>query len=349
MKITGTLQKRAWDDGSVPPPEQIRPDIWSIPVPIPINPLRYVLVYLLASDSGIAIVDAGWNTDEAWEALNAGIAQAGWSIADVEKILITHIHPDHYGLAGRVRQASGAEIALHPLDGALLQTRYEEPDELISDMEVLLQDAGVPNEQITALTRASLEIRSFVTTSQPDVQLEDGDKINFGKLDLEVIWTPGHSPGHVCFYSPSQRLLFSGDHVLAHITPNVGVHTQQHANPLQDFLASLERVASLDVDEVFPAHAYRFLGLKERAEEIIAHHHRRLNEIELLIRNNPGCTSWELTWKLPWSKSLKNEPLYIQRAANGEIMAHLVVLETSQRIAREGSKPVRYFPVLPET
>ena len=115
--VTGTLQKEAWDNQELPPVEQVRAGLWSIPVPIPNNPLRYVLVYAFELDGGgVALVDAGWNTDEAWGALGDGLTTAGGSISDVRAVLVTHIHPDHYGLAGRVREASGAWIGLHPAD-----------------------------------------------------------------------------------------------------------------------------------------------------------------------------------------------------------------------------------------
>ncbi|HLH28030.1 MAG TPA: MBL fold metallo-hydrolase, partial [Acidimicrobiales bacterium] len=92
--VTGTRQKSAWDEKVMPPVEQVRPGLWSIPVPIPNNPLRYVLVYAIElSDGGVAIVDAGWNTDDAFDALSEGLAAAGGSISDVQAVLVTHIHP----------------------------------------------------------------------------------------------------------------------------------------------------------------------------------------------------------------------------------------------------------------
>ena len=123
IEVTGVLQKEAWDLQVMPPVELVRPGLWSIPVPIPNNPLRYVLVYAFELDDGVAIVDAGWNTDDAWSALNSGLAEAGGSITDVRSVLVTHIHPDHYGLAGRVRDESGAWIGLHPDDATMLQAR----------------------------------------------------------------------------------------------------------------------------------------------------------------------------------------------------------------------------------
>src|SRR2546422_11656965 len=106
------------------PVELVRPGLWSIPVPIPNSPLLYVFVYVFETDAGPFIVDSGWNTDDAYAALDGGLAQIGSSVAEVQGVLVTHIHPDHYGLAGRVREASGAWIGLHQADAALIPERY---------------------------------------------------------------------------------------------------------------------------------------------------------------------------------------------------------------------------------
>ena len=98
----------------LPPVETVRPGLWSIPVPIPNNPLRYVLVYAFETDRGPYLIDAGWNTDDAYQTLVAGLDQAGFAIDRVAGVLVTHIHPDHYGLAGRIREASGAWVGAPP-------------------------------------------------------------------------------------------------------------------------------------------------------------------------------------------------------------------------------------------
>ena len=344
IDITGVLQKQSWDAGVLPPVERVRPGLWSIPVPIPDNPLRYVLVYALELDHGVAIVDAGWNTDAAWLALQTGLAEAGGSISDVQAVLVTHIHPDHYGLAGRVRDASGAWIGLHPEDAAQLRGRYMEMDELLERMKSLLVDSGVPDDKLPDLNFASMAIRSSVTMAEPDVLFEDGRRIQLPGWDLQTVWTPGHSPGHVCFYSDDRRLLLSGDHILPRITPNVAVHSQQHVNPLGDFIASLLKVRDLDCDEVLPAHEYRFAGLDRRVDELIAHHGERLDEIEEIVMATPGRTSWDITLDLRWSRPWDDIPPFMQRAANGETLAHLVVLEYHDRVERRGSHPARFHP-----
>ncbi|HEX3841776.1 MAG TPA: MBL fold metallo-hydrolase [Acidimicrobiales bacterium] len=343
--VTGTLQKEAWDQKVLPPVEQVRPGLWSIPVPIPNNPLRYVLVYAFELDGGgVALVDAGWNTDEAWTHLSDGLAMAGGSIADVQAVLVTHIHPDHYGLAGRIREASGAWIGLHPDDAIMLESRYGNTDDLVEAMTRLLVDSGVPADKLPDLAMASMMTKAMVTMAKPDVFFEDGKSVDLPGWSLQTIWTPGHSPGHTCFYSEERRLLLSGDHVLPRITPNISVHTQQPtANPLGDFLASLLKVQNLGAEEVLPGHEYRFSDLAGRLDELIQHHADRLDEIEHVLRDHPGSTAWDITLRLHWSRPWDQIETFMQRQANGETLAHCVLLELHDRVRREGREPSRFF------
>jgi len=341
--VTGIAQKEAWDRDVLPPVENVRPGIWSIPVPIPNNPLRYVLVYALELDSGVAIVDAGWPTDDAWEALNLGLQEAGGSIGDVQGVVVTHLHPDHYGLAGRVREASGAWVGLHQADANLLDTRYHDTDGLIERMRELLEMSGVPKEKLPDLNMASMEIKSTLNVALPDRLIEDHELLDLPGWDFRAVWTPGHSPGHICLHSEQHKLLLSGDHVLPRITPNISFHSQQFANPLGDYLESLAKVRALQPEEVFPAHEYRFAGLDDRLDVLEAHHADRLKEIVRLIEERPGISCWDTTLALTWSRPWDSIPDYMQRAANGETLAHLVLLERSGRVRREAAVPARFY------
>jgi glyoxylase-like metal-dependent hydrolase (beta-lactamase superfamily II) len=340
--VTGTVQKEAWDQKVMPPVEKVRPGLWSIPVPIPNNPLRYVSVYLLELENGVALVDAGWPTDDAWEALTTGLAEAGGSVSDVQGVVVTHLHPDHYGLAGRVREASGAWVGLHPADANLIKTRYDDTDGLLERMRDLLSMSGVPADKLPDLQLASMEIKSTLHVTLPDVLIEDEQKLDLPGWDFRAIWTPGHSPGHICLFSDDHNILLSGDHVLPRITPNISFHSQQFANPLGDYLESLAKVRALHPEEVLPAHEYRFAGLEERVDQLIGHHTERLAEIEAILRRQPGTTCWDITLELPWSRPWDEIPDYMQRAANGETLAHLVLLERRGDILREQTIPARF-------
>jgi glyoxylase-like metal-dependent hydrolase (beta-lactamase superfamily II) len=161
---------------------------------------------------------------------------------------------------------------------------------------------------------------------------------------LRTIWTPGHSPGHVCFYSDDRRLLLSGDHILPRITPNISVHAQQPPNPLGDYLESLAKVRGLEADEVLPGHEYRFADLAGRIDEITAHHADRLEEIMEVIAAHPGSSAWEITLRLHWSRPWDDIQLFMQRQANGETLAHCVLLELHGRVQRNGRSPDLFFP-----
>ena len=346
VEVTGVAQEGSWHTDSLPPVEQVRPGLWSIPVPIPNNPLRYVLVYALEMRGGVAVIDTGWSTDDAWAALTDGLAVAGYDVSDVRAALITHIHPDHFGLAGRLRDASGAWVALHPADAALIPSRYGiDIDRLLAQMRTFLEACGVPDEVLGELTAASMGIREFVALAEPDVLLEDGERVDIPGWELFAVHTPGHSPGHLCFHERERRLLVSGDHVLPRISPNVSQHAQQPVNPLADFLGALARVRDLDVTEVLPAHEWRFRGLRARVDELVAHHDARLREVETVLRQHPGSTCWEVTHRLTWSRPWAEVRGYMRRAAVGETLAHLSLMESRGLAWREDGMPLRWHPV----
>ncbi|MBV9284482.1 MAG: MBL fold metallo-hydrolase [Acidimicrobiia bacterium] len=324
----------------LPPVERVRPGLWSIPVPIPNNPLRYVLVYAFETEKGPYLVDAGWNTDEAFDELCRGLVTAGFDMGDVQGVLVTHIHPDHYGLAGRIREASGAWVALHPADAALVHDRYEEPKPLVERMGELLMRAGAPEEEVQSLKGASMPVLPFVVTTHPDVLLEDGDKPEVPGWDLVSVWTPGHTAGHLCFYERDLRLMLSGDHVLPRITPNISVNPQAE-NPLVDYLASLDKVAEFETDEVLPAHEHRFVGLQARVNELKAHHEERFGEVIDAIESGKD-TAWDITAQMRWSRSWDRINGWMRRAALGEALAHIRVLEARGVVRQLDGEPVRW-------
>src|SRR6266511_2506708 len=206
----------------------------------------------------------------------AGLATMGAALTDVRGVLVTHLHPDHYGLAGRVREVSGAWVALHPADAALVNDRYDQVDDLLDRIAAWLRDAGAPDSELVAMRDASMAVRSVVVVTPPDVLLSDGDRPDVPGWQLLAVHTPGHTPGHLCFYEERTGLLLSGDHVLPRITANVSLHPQSGSDPLGEYLASLERLRKYADSLVLPAHEWRFEGLGERIDTIIAHHEERL-------------------------------------------------------------------------
>ena len=132
----------------------------------------------------------------------------------------------------------------------------------------------------------------FTRMAVPDRLLEDGDLADFPGWRLRAVHTPGHTPGHLCFADEDGRLLFSGDHVLPRISPNISTGLSGAADPLRNYLDSLAVVRDLDPAEVLPAHEWRFRGLADRVDALTGHHEHRLTELLAAIRAHPGSTPW---------------------------------------------------------
>jgi glyoxylase-like metal-dependent hydrolase (beta-lactamase superfamily II) len=309
-----------------PDPEELGGGLWSVPVPIPGNPLAYTLVYVLESERGPVLIDAGWNHPDAWHALDAGLAAFGLAVADVYGVVVTHYHPDHAGLSGRVREESGAWVAMHRDDVTVVRAFHE-----------MIARDGDRTWELGALRRAGADEAELAQHRKrqrvdppaiPDRELSDGELVDLPGRKLRVVWTPGHSPGHICLHLEDADRIFTGDHVLPRITPHIGIYPYDlpDVDPLSDFLSSLERVATIPASEVLPAHQYRFTGLADRAQAIIDHHEERLAEVTALLADGPR-TLWEIAAGLHWRDPWPDMPLQSRQMAAGEAAAHLRTLE----------------------
>jgi len=334
--VTSALRKDI--EEPFPPVERVRPGLWTIPVPLPNTSLRYVLVYVFETDRGPYLVDAGWNTDDAFGALEAGLGVVGTPISEVQGVLVTHIHPDHYGLAGRIREVSGAWVALHPADAALIHDRYDEPDDLLARIGQMLRRAGASPEEIEGLQTAAMPVRQMVESVVPDVLLEDGARPEVPGWDLNAIWTPGHSPGHLCFWEGANEVLLSGDHILPKITPNISFHPQAGPNPLGDYLNSLDKLIPYAAREVLPAHEFRFFDLQRRIEELHEHHRVRFGEVIDAIRDGV-VTAWQIASRMTWSRPWDQIEGWMRRAAVSEAYAHLLALEARGLVVAQEGEP----------
>ena len=344
MEITGTAQHAAWQARALPPVERLADDLWSIPVGIPHGGLRYVSVYALALEGGgLGLVDAGWGSDEAWAALGQGLESIGAAVADVRGVLVTHLHFDHLGLAERVRQASGAWIAMHPADASIVGSDLFRDPEAAAAAEVafLISLGADPREAAEDVGPVEQHV-PFSRMARPDRLLEDGEVADLPGWRMRAVHTPGHTPGHLCFAEERTGRFFSGDHVLPRISPNISTTTGGLADPLRDYLGSLEAVGSLEPVEVLPAHEWRFRGLGARTRELAEHHERRLAELLDAIRAHPRSTPWELAAHLTWSRPWDQYERRMRIFAVTETDAHLRLLASRGLVVGEGTDVPRW-------
>jgi glyoxylase-like metal-dependent hydrolase (beta-lactamase superfamily II) len=346
MEVTGHRQHQAWREKALPPVERLRSDLWSIPVPIPHNPLRYVSVYAFSVPGGLGLIDTGWESDAGWAALTTGLDLIGGSVSDVRGVVVTHRHYDHLGLAARVRAASGAWIAMHPADARLVTEWAGLGGAQVAAREVeFLVGLGAARGEAAADVGGAESMERFTRTAVPDRLLEDGDLADFPGWQLRAVHTPGHTPGHLCLAEERTGLFFSGDHVLPRISPNISTTVDGDGNPLGSYLASLAAVRSRRPAEVLPAHEWRFTGLAERVDQLTGHHEQRLAELLAAVRAHPRSTPWELAAHLTWSRPWEQYERRMRIFAVTETDAHLRLLAARGLVAGSAGAVPRWTAV----
>lgn len=308
-----------------------------------IKGLPYVLPYMIKSGSETVLVDCGWNTDAAFAALEEGMAEHGATPAGITKLVITHVHPDHYGMSGRLKRIADCDVVIHEKDAEIITTRYFAPKGLTEDMSKFMGSHGVPPLDTPTMAQGSMGMLDKVAPVHPDTVVKGGETFHVGPFEFQIIWTPGHSPGHICLYEPNFKLLFTGDHILPTITPNVSIHAQTHGSPLGDYMRSLELLVDLDVTHVLPAHEYDTKDLKKRIREIEEHHVLRLEEMRNCV-DSGGSTAWDVAGRVKWATGMLTdfEP-FMQRAAVGETLAHLEYLFEVGQLAKVMRDGISYW------
>ena len=325
---------------------EILPGIHWIRMPISLkdSTLSHVNIYLIAGDNGWLLVDTGWNTDRSFSTLHNYLVKIGAGFGDIKQIVVTHVHPDHYGMAGRIKGLSGATIAMHHIEKGFIGPRYIDMNELLMQTDRMLIDSGVPRDIADELRDASLDVERYIVPALPDITLRDGQEIETGRFTFQVIWTPGHSSGHICLYEKEQKLLLSGDHILPRITPNISLNPQSIENPLGRYIRSLEELRRLEVRLTLPGHDRPFTRLIPRIDELIAHHAFRNTEILEAISYR-ARTPYEIAQKVTWgdNSDWKDLPPFHQRMAVFETLAHLEMMAAESRVDKLPRNGISYY------
>jgi glyoxylase-like metal-dependent hydrolase (beta-lactamase superfamily II) len=345
VEITGTAQFEAWQRRVLPPVEEVRPGLWSIPVPMPHNPLRYTLSYLFGGPRPV-VVDPGWDSDDARTALTAGLATAGVALNDVAGIVLTHIHPDHHGLTGWLNDKSDAWIGMHPAEAETLPARHAHYRDTADDRAWLIR-AGVPDDEIDALAISPERLVALREMAAPDRLFDDGSRVPTSDREVRAVWTPGHTPGHLCLHDAASGVLLTGDHLLPRITPNIAAKDDTDGDPLGDYLTSLSAMTAFQAEEALPAHEYRFRSLDVRAKAVADHHEARSAEVIAAAVNLDRPTAWLIAGSLTWSRGWASLNGFLRRMALGETIAHLSHLTTVGALLASPDSPTHWHPAVP--
>jgi glyoxylase-like metal-dependent hydrolase (beta-lactamase superfamily II) len=227
---------------------------------------------------------------------------------------------------------------MHPADAAVVGSpSLRDPATFVAAEVDFLVALGAARDEAVADVGPVENVGHFSRMAVPDRLLEDGEHADFPGWRLRAVHTPGHTPGHLCFAEERTGLLFSGDHVLPRISPNISSTHNGTVDPLRDYLDSLAAVGGEEPVEVLPAHEWRFRGLGSRTAELTAHHEHRLAELLEAIRRNPGSTPWQLAAHLTWSRPWDQYERRMRIFAVTETDAHLRLLASRGLVVSDGA------------
>lgn len=310
-------------------------------LPLPSKPSIINVFLIDCGDGEWALVDTGVALEESRSAFDGALASKGIDPSAVTTLLGTHHHPDHFGASAAFRDRGGQQVFLHPLEIDRMERSLAATGK---EMIVHGRRHGmpIPDEVENGPRPSDIWAGTYDPTHEIDHELEDGEVLEIGRRRLQVVWTPGHTPGHCCFLDLDDRTLFVGDHLLPKITPHVGVFSTGPQNPLGDFLASQEKVAGLDADVVCPAHGPVYSTHRHRAQQIIAHHEHRLREMLDVIRREPTTAYGTAEKVFDWVFRDPNARMQMG-AAFMETLAHLQLLHARGDATREERDGVVYF------
>jgi glyoxylase-like metal-dependent hydrolase (beta-lactamase superfamily II) len=319
------------------PGAEVLPGVHLLRLPLTGSPLRHTNGYLIRADDGWTLVDCGWRMPDVLAALRAQLTDLGARLEEIRTLVITHFHADHYGMAGTLVGLTQARMLMHRLDWLHVEQEMLDFGGMIERVNAWLRLNGAPDEMTDAeRDRAAHNFRRY-TVQEPDVKVEDEHEIVVGEHRLRVVWTPGHTSGHICLFDAEHRTLLTGDHVLDPITPNVSLAREYQGNPLGQYLRSLRKVAELDADLVLPAHGDPFRDISRRVRELLAHHDEREAEVAEAVSHGER-TGFEVASALPWTRrrrKLAELHLGQQRMALTETLAHLEELRSRGLVRRE--------------
>jgi len=308
----------------------------SVPTPFYVGPVN---VYLIEEDP-LTLIDAGPRDDASLDALRSGVNQLGYQLSDIKRIIISHAHADHYGLARVIVEESGATAYIHEWDAPAVSgdTDYRAYRELLTA-------SGVPREAIDRMEAGYEKFQGFAYPLDRVETLKDNDEVLFEHESLTVVHTPGHTPGSICLVRTSNRLVFASDTVLKTITPNPvlspdPINAKRRFQSLGEYLVSLARIRALAPTVLKGGHGDDVTDYDEHFHRMYRFTNTRQSKLLTLLPKN-GATAWETsTLMFPDAHG------YHRFLALSETVAHLdyAVAENKLAFERKGEQEIYHVP-----
>ena len=317
-----------------------------LPTPFPVGP---VSVYLAdAPGDPLTLIDTGPLNPGTAAALEAGLGRLGYVPSNLERIVVSHAHVDHFGLARDLADASGAEVWTHPWNVAAVGDFQRDREQRLLFYAGLLIEAAVPLEVMQAVGTITGGMKAYSRPVAVEKTLDEGSTLRLAGRDWQVLHTPGHAAGLICLHEPGSRTLLSSDHLLAGISSNPVVEPPppgetERPRSLVLYRESLRRVAAMEISLALPSHGPAIHDVAGLVAKRMAFHERRLERVMDALRAG-AHTTWEVTDTLFPDRS----PLDTFLAVS-EVVGHLDVLEIERKIIAERRGGVVAWKLVPES
>ena len=268
---------------------EIAKNFYRITLPMPFR-LRHVHAYAILDGTNVALFDTGMQMPGAFEKLEADLQSIGQSIKSISDIYLTHAHTDHCGMSGIIQKKSKARIHMSEVAHRVLLL-FQQGEHLIAQARLFYAKHGMSVYDVEALVEEIEDMRSRISQFAVNTFLQENGSRQFGNRSFEVIFTPGHAPGHVCFFFREEGLLIAGDHVLPYIAPSLSPNIYDDIfQPLKSYLESLDVIEKLPITTIHPGHGNSFSGIEERIREIRAHHALKKQVLLGILNAHPKTT-----------------------------------------------------------
>lgn len=292
----------------------------------------------------LTLIDTGTKTEKALAELRRGLHRHGYALGDIKRVIVTHPHLDHFGLAAQIVSEGEAKVYTHPRSQEWLQNFEVTWGSRQEYFVRIFRQAGVPGPVLELMERARGLMQRYGAAVPVHGLLVEGDTISLADRPWRVIHTPGHASGHICLYQEQEKVLISGDHLLHDITSNPVLEAPlpgetERRRSLVDYLASLQRVSEMEIELVLPAHGEQIRDHRILIAERLEFHRWRMERI-LEALDGQAKTIYQICQAL-----FPDLPPLEVFLGISEVIGHLDILEEEKRVRKCHCNGLVYYSV----